>query len=232
MLSTATESQHFDQELIDLLQDVAKLAKAYFAPIKAYPANYHETLKRLTTEQRDSMKSCLRFMRDTTLGACGANGELPSEQALLRSALDRLDLEPFCDDLYSTLEREDIIEVHDLYGAQIYRNFEAFNLISFTLFDLMANPWQTLYSRPQLATEAIQRRMGELMANPKGVEDAKIPDHLITELEVEMPRSILLSFKKVAPLRSKTTGDIVAFFSTKSARLIAHGDETSKIAFI
>lgn len=232
MLSTATESQSFDQELVDLLQDVARLAKAYRAPIRAVPLNFKETLKHLSLEQVAAMKTCLRFVRDTTLRACGPNGELPSEQTLLKSALESLGLEPMSDDLYSTLEREDIVEVHDLSGTQIYRNFEAFNLISFTLFDLIANPWYTLYSRPQLASEAIQRRMLELMSNPKGVEDAKIPDHLITELEVEMPRSILLSFKKVAPLRSKATGEIAAFFSTKSARLIAHGEETSKIAFI
>ena len=80
--------------------------------------------------------------------------------------------------------------------------------------------------------EMLSEGKAEIQRIKKGVEDAKIPDHLITELEVEMPRSILLSFKKVAPLRSKATGEIAAFFSTKSARLIAHGEETSKIAFI
>lgn len=61
-------------------------------------------------------------------------------------ALRRLNL-IFPSDLFSFIDNSNIVEIYDRDNIQIFRNYNFFDVVSYTLEDLLCRPWPELFAR-------------------------------------------------------------------------------------
>lgn len=103
--------------------------------------------------------------------------------------------------LIGDITENEIVEIYDDKGIQLFRNLHFFDYSSYCFEDLISAPWNELYYRESQITDIILRQMGELFSykDTSGVF-YDIPDHQLTELCSEERRRILCSLRLRAPL--------------------------------
>jgi hypothetical protein len=68
-------------------------------------------------------------------------------------ALKKLDIRVE-DQVFSALNSEDVIEIYTLDSIQIFRTFNFFHLVTYTLEEIFCRPWFELYERDVFTNEA------------------------------------------------------------------------------
>lgn len=115
----------------------------------------------------------------------------------------------------SILNPSIVIEIHNLEGTQIFRNFEAFRYISFTILELSCFHWNHLYLR----NTAVEAKLFESISmvlnstNPDQIFNPEIPIHEVVEKKSN-PMGVKLEFSKCVGLRGNSN-KIEFILSTK-----------------
>ena len=125
-----------------------------------------------------------------------------------------------CSDIFDKIDKEDIIEIWDLEGRQIFRSFHALRYFSYTIEELTSYPFYELFERSieieaAYAAEFVRILKGEVQATYQ----LQIPPHIVRERISVRKNTSIITPKYVSPLKDKH-GRIVAFFHTCSARRI------------
>ncbi len=123
-----------------------------------------------------------------------------------------------CSDIFDKIDREDIIEIWDLEGRQLFRSFHALRYFSYTLEELTKYPFYELFERDlaieaAYAAEFVRVLKGEVQSTYR----LPIPTHLVRERLSTRHNVSEITPKYVSPLKDKN-GRVVAFFHTCSAR--------------
>src|ERR1700722_3532445 len=103
----------------------------------------------------------------------GRRMTLQAEKEILSKHLSILNLEPY-DDIYSFLEKGDVVEIYDKNFLQLYRNWEFVNLCSYTYLDLATRPFFELFDRSPQITNAIVNRVQEILSLAEGTKKYEI----------------------------------------------------------
>jgi PAS domain-containing protein len=123
-----------------------------------------------------------------------------------------------CSDVFDKIDKEDIIEIWDLEGHQLFRSFHALRYFSYTIEELTSYPFYELFERDleveaAYATEFVRVIKGEV----SGTYKLEIPPHVVRE-KLSVRRNVsMVTPKYVSPLKDKY-GRLVAFIYTCSAR--------------
>lgn len=126
-----------------------------------------------------------------------------------------------CSDIFDKIDREDIIEIWDLEGRQLFRSFHALRYFSYTIEELMSYPFYELFERDleieaAYAGEFVRVLKGEVQSTYK----LDIPTHVVREKMSARKNVSMVTPKYVSPLKDKN-GCLVAFLHTCSARRMA-----------
>ncbi len=108
-------------------------------------------------------------------------------------------------DFLSTYEKGSVFEIYNGQGQQIFRNFEFFNVVSYSLEQIFCLAWFEAYYRDEALTEqmfgaVVKVMSGEIdqtVINP-------IPTHNIKELQSDFKNLIEINITSGVPLKSKT----------------------------
>lgn len=108
--------------------------------------------------------------------------EIKDSKTLTWRALRKLGLTP-PSDLFGHLTDEDIIEIYDLEGRQIYRNFCFYKHCSYSLEELYSVEWWYLFSRDSAITEFLMEEVQKVYQDEfSGIYFSQSGKHLVKEL--------------------------------------------------
>lgn len=103
----------------------------------------------------------------------------------------------FCE----TLESEDIVEIYNTDGVQIFRSFSFYDYCSYNLLDLISYPWYELLERHTSITESIADHIKIVLASDcNNAITSNVPLHSIRELFSEEQNVFTSRFNFFAPL--------------------------------
>lgn len=124
------------------------------------------------------------------------------DKYFLKMCADRLGL-IFDKTAYDEIRSGDVIEIYNTDLIQVFRNFEFFDVCSYTLLDLLTNEFYELYERGQLINQGLFSAISTLSSRPYNMEAidlTNLPQHLLQEkFSVDQLRS-LVQFKKMYPV--------------------------------
>src|SRR4051812_12784179 len=103
------------------------------------------------------------------------------EIARLRSAIRSFGLKAANDSVFNIVSANDIIEVYNLRGIQLYRNVGFFKVCSYNLLDLSVHSWDKLYDKPTHVAEETHDVIQRLFSSG----DEPIPYGIGTYLQKE-----------------------------------------------
>lgn len=151
--------------------------------------------------------------------------EVSEERRLVALALQKFRLKLKVEMLQP--EDNDIVEIYDSQGRQVFRNFEFFRQCSYDLLTLQTFPWEVLYERPSIVTERLLeagKRIlfgGEVLVNPEN-------QHTLKERYSGATRVFRISTRWAAPLYNEH--DVIdGFIHFVRSEIISEGDDASKV---
>lgn len=148
----------------------------------------------------------------------GDGGDAADEKALLWRFIRRMGYTP-TSDIFDLITDEDYLEIYDNEGQQVYRSLNYFDLVSFTIEDLVTLNWKTDFKRDRmvllnLIEVTLRFATGTLH---KTYACDKVPKHHVQEM-IGQKYLHELGLKYISPL--KVAGKTVAIVATSHARRI------------
>ena len=124
------------------------------------------------------------------------------DKYFLKMCAERLGL-IFDKTAYDDIRPGDVIEIYNTDLIQVFRNFEFFDVCSYTLLDLLTNEFYELYERGQLINQGLFGAISTLNTrafNMDAIDLMNLPQHLLQEkFSTDHLRS-LVQFKKMYPV--------------------------------
>jgi|GEM_PF-2929310 PAS domain-containing protein len=123
-----------------------------------------------------------------------------------------------CSDVFSKIDREDIIEIWNLEGKQLFLSFHALRYFSYTLEELRTLPFWELFDR-DVRYEALfaEEYVRLLKSDMKTTYKVNIPTHIVKEKRSKCGYVSEVTPKYMSPLKARD-GRVVAVIYTCSAR--------------
>lgn len=156
----------------------------------------------LPEERQVAALSAVRGLYSFVCEAMDAEIEATDESSMLHFAMNRFGL------LHQELDGpavkpNDIVEIFDENGLQIYRSFSTFAMCNYSLLELTAYPWWELYERPSMLTERFQQIGADMMAGKYShVDVSEWANYTIKELLMDMPETFAIQDLYISKLRS------------------------------
>jgi hypothetical protein len=101
---------------------------------------------------------------------------------------------------FEGLGSENIVEIYNSEGVQVFRNFVFYDFCSYTLLDLISYPWFELLERHASVNEKIGKLIAEVMGDCNDVIADTLGPHNMRELFSEEKRIFRAQFVCFAPL--------------------------------
>jgi hypothetical protein len=205
---------------------------------RPYTASAVNILRTLPREKHLSILKSLQVL--TTL--IESSGDLTigteiNEPLLVDKALEYFNFK-MKNHSWETTAKNEIIEIYNHEGIQLYRSLNFFTTCGYSLLDLCVNEWYVLWERPRRVIDQLAEIVADLFAGKKaGDSTVYVPRHLIRETYDDgttqpfQPRSILVEFKNIYPTYS-ADDRINGFIATSTAQVVSIGDEALQLDFI
>ena len=124
------------------------------------------------------------------------------DKHFLRKCAERLGL-IFDKNAYDEINSGDVIEIYNTDLIQVFRNFEFFDVCSYTLLDLLSNEFYELYERGQLINQGLFNAITTLNSRPFNMAPVNLldlPQHVLQEkFSTDQLRS-MVQFKTMYPV--------------------------------
>lgn len=118
----------------------------------------------------------------------------------IKRVLNRIKLRPVSD-LYSFITEEDVIEIYNASGFQLYHNMEWLKHTSYSLLDVMVYTFQELFERPSAIIETIwNEALRPFKEAQPQLGPMKVPEHTLRERLSPEGRCFVFNFKYNCPL--------------------------------
>jgi hypothetical protein len=101
---------------------------------------------------------------------------------------------------FELLGSEDIVEVYNSDGVQIFRNFVFYEHCSYTLLEIISYPWYELLERHEAVTREIGEHIGRVLGECNDVIPSTVRAHTMREIFSEEKRMFISQFDRFAPL--------------------------------
>lgn len=189
-------------EIASMLAHEGKKVRPYLAGLPYF--------SKLPTVRKQQIVEQLRFYRELCHSQLSEGYKLKDSQSFTWRAFRRLGLVP-PSDLFNHISDDDIIEVYSRDQIQLFRNFAFFDFCSYTLEELHACEWWSLFERD---IEVTQKILTETHRAFDGVEDAvfvpNVPTHQLREARSPELIAMNCEIRGMAPLyRNKRVEAII-----------------------
>ena len=204
-----------DQQMIDSIDDISTFLESKGFPVAAYSAKAAQKFS--TFEESKKIKAVLQLSTLNNLLKNSMNpfekdlprphDDIHPEKSLVEMAMRFYNLK-LRDDFWATVGPEDILEIYNDEGIQVFRTFNFFNASSYSLTDLLVNEWYVLWERPKFVLQKMfEYSNGILSGEMKGVVKMDIAKHIVKEIYSAAeelagftPRSTLVEFGHICAL--------------------------------
>lgn len=197
---------------------VAALCRHYGVEVEPYHDAKLLHFNSLEEGQKQSALYYLNLYLKLIQSSFDRETEEDNDSALLWDAFLGLGLrQP--SDLFNVLEDDDKIEIYDLNGVQIWRNFNVMRICSYTLEEIYSFSWEERYDRSPLDTKIAVEAVQHVLTNTDGkVYHANIKNHEVIE-RFSSKRYILdASHEYLSPLYGKA-GSVSGFVVVSKVKI-------------
>lgn len=198
-----------------LLVTIADLAREAGSPIQAFEPSRPSKFPGLSPEIQSGIIATLSTCHDLCAGAVRNGLTLrQNDLSLAWWAIRSFNLRPLSD-VFSHLKENDIIEIYDKDHVQIFRSFDFFKFVSYSLDEICTHSWWELYERDEKVTEKMIEVANQAVENknPRTLL-APFPTHFTTEKFSDQRRVTHIESRLVSPLlngQGEPSGYINAF---------------------
>lgn len=158
---------------------------------------------------------------ETFLAAAKQNVKFHEGKKMLWYALQRLEMRP-TSELFNFIEDDDIIEIYNAEGIQIYRNMNFYEVCSYSVGDILSYGWSELYERdPQISQQIVQVATGIFQGFHGKTFPSPVPPHSFFE-KFSGARNILeMKQKYYSPLFPSAGGkQVIGAVATSQVRIL------------
>lgn len=232
-LSTGTAAAIFKEisELHQMLQQVGIETRPYTQ--KALQGLYHadETKKQRILNDLKNWKNILLSSE--------ADFKEVNECRLAIQALKYFNFKVKNRDWIEATHPDEIIEIYNPEGIQLYRSLNFFKTCGYSLLDLYVNEWFILWERSSQVIEKIHEVVEQTLSGNKTNTKVDIGPHLIRETYDDgttqpfEPRTAVVEFSDIYPaFDNDSANEIIGFMITSKGRVISVGDDALTVGFI
>jgi hypothetical protein len=156
------------------------------------------------------------------------------EVARLKKALNEFGLKALDDSIFKLIGENDVVEIYNNLGVQVYRNMKFTKICSYNLLDLAVNSWEELYIKPA----ATANELHHILHHAFTTADKTFAYNVKTYVQkdkfayAKVLRATLVTFKYISPLIDASTGERAGIISTLTAEMLAEGEDSAKYTVI
>ncbi len=209
-------------EFRNLLERLAELVAHENIPVVAYRSKDHPGFQNLDAENRSRILASLKLTIEAYEELLSSGQSLSRNLNAVWSSLKRRGLVPQSD-LFHHLDGNDIIEVYDQSGYQIFRSLHFLELCSYDLETLFTSTFRELFERDSIFDEAQKLLLANFnedtiqqAAKLQGVE------HTVRERSSPARLEFITRTTGAYPLYSKETGLLAGFIHAVQGRFKEH----------
>ena len=207
-------------------------------PVRAYTARGVEKLIALDDAARCEILTNLKNW-ESILSAAALEMSLDNvnEVALAEKAMKHFRFHLRGHD-WSEFGDDEMIEIYNNEGVQLYRSLNFFSICGYSLLDLCVNKWFELWERPTSTLDAMNKLVISVITSAKKDTCAGIAPHLVRETYDDgttqpfVPRATLAIFNKIFPVYSPGSNDVAGIIITSTGKPISIGAEAMELGFI
>ena len=180
------------EKLADFGNDARVSIKPYRDPSLPHFSKLNALKKR---ESLNNLQTYVEICEDTI-----RNGYDLSSLQIVWHALKKFSLRaPF--NLFENIKETDVIEIHNLEGIQIFRNFNFYSFCSYTIEELYSSSWDYLYEHGDSALATLTQFVSDCASGEwSGPRPLDIPEYSIKENYSEGKFNLLVQMKVGSPL--------------------------------
>ncbi|SMF73194.1 hypothetical protein [Pseudobacteriovorax antillogorgiicola] len=195
----AGASQALVEKMKVLVCSLSENAQRIGIEIQPYRADSLTHFASLPIEEQERVYNNFWSYYEILASSCEMDISLEDDKQMFWWALKKLDLRP-CSGFLEHVEHEDIIEIYDANGVQIYRNLNFFRICSYSLDELLSASWFDLFERNEDESMALYGKSEEIFQGKHRHAFYLDFDHEIRETYSEKRNTILVKHKYMAPL--------------------------------
>lgn len=234
-LSGAQRSALDDQILLAVHNHAERLAHRNII-VKAVSRKSTAALMDLDSEKKRSILAQLEKMSALAFQDSAGTPEIETpnehpEKSLVERSLKFYELELHDQEFWKLIKFDDVIELYNEDGNQVFRTFNFFNTCGYSLLDLLTQEWYVLWERPKFVLKSMFESVNKIFSGEYKVSSQiNIPQHVIKEIfngadSLDfVPRSVLIKFGVICPV-FKSGGRVGGFLVSSSAKLQTIGAE-------
>jgi hypothetical protein len=186
------------------------LLRKHGQTVKGYTPSGVQHFNSLEKSQRETILRQFQAYSELCIQADAEGISLRDNKELSMSILKKLGVAS-PKNFFEHLEEQDIVEIYNTEGVQIFRNFVFYAHCSYTLLELLSHPWYELLERHGSMTKIIGEHIQVVLGDGNETIPSTVPAHTMRELFSEENRMFTSRFKHFAPLfagAGKKTGFI------------------------
>ncbi len=171
-----------------------------------------------STAQKSSFEKFLIYS-SLCLSADESGADLTDDRALTWWALRQFKLRP-CSDFFDKVTEEDVVELYNAEGIQIYRNWAFFEISGYSIGDLFVYSWDELYSRDSSVANLMNARVGLILTGSvRETLPWQVPGHKIVESISDQRNISEMNLKYISPVFD-SSGAVAGAFSVCAVKRI------------
>ena len=198
------------------LSDLARSVGIDLQPVSSPSLPYFSSLP--SENKRGVIRAITQYLEICEATIASGHSLLDSRR-ITWNALKALGLTP-CSDFLDKIGDGDIIEIYDTQNLQIFRNFEFFQLCSYTIEEIYCRPWTTLFKRidETITTQIVSTVERIVTENKRQTYTLNIPEHIVEEADSPFRLRMNVKLKYLSPLYAN--GSINALIAVEEANLL------------
>lgn len=214
-----------DRLIAGLLTLAEDMRNAGFKPVLFTPEDVNsptwDIFDQLNGVQQKKILNDFEVNAGVMNSVIAANKDWSDNTSTLWAAIKSLGVLP-SNDIFTSLEPDDVIEVYRSDNLQVFRNMQFHDICSYHLHDLFIRPWNDLFIRKDFITSEIQKAVIYLFGS-EPVDNLYnldyLPEHSI--LENNSPGMFVMRMKEkfLAPLRDRG-GNILYIVAVSKVKVV------------
>lgn len=214
-------------EFRDIADKICEIGSRYSVKMTGYRSPELPLYSALSTQKQQDSLHQMRVFLSTMEATEEAGNRLDNQNCFVWAALSTLGLVP-PSDLFSKLDSDALIEIYDLFGLQIWRNFNFMKFCSYTLEEVFCIEWHNRYTRDADKSEECARKIGDLLTGrTPEIYYPGVAEHTIEETCSEERLIFSAHYDLLCTLKNRE-GGLAAWLVMTSARLLGRGDDLPK----
>ena len=165
-----------NQDFMSLTEDLSRWLAVEGKRCRPYTPGL-PFFSQLPVHKRAEIVQAVRFYHELCQEQVNEGYKITDSLVFTWRALNKLGLVPRSD-LFSKVTDDDILEVYDGEGRQLYRNFRFFDFCSYTMEELYTREWWELYKRDEDILAKLYEIVGRIFTGE--IEGTVVPDLLIS----------------------------------------------------